>query len=186
MKKKCFRNNSIALRDQIPENLRKEKSERIFLRLKELDVYQRAKSVFIFVSMGSEVQTINWFPELMREKEIYIPSTRKGDSEMKMVSVHHLEELEVNYWGLLELPQNLVAERERQTADLIVTPGLAFDPKGYRMGYGGGFYDRFFATHDGFRLGVGFSEQLVKEVPHDHFDETLHAFLSEKDYLSFL
>lgn len=185
MKKKCLRNNSIAIRDKIPESVRKEKSRAIFSRLMSLDEYKKARRIFIFVSMGSEVETLHWLDELLREKEVLIPATKKGDPEMKMARLLSKDELVENYWGLLELPEDLAREREETTCDFIITPGLAFDKKGYRMGYGGGFYDRFFSTHEGFRLGVGFHEQLVDDVPRDEYDLPVHAFLSETDYLIF-
>ena len=185
MKKKCLRNNYKKIRDEIPESARKEKSQAIFSRLKTLDEFIKAKRIFLFVSMGSEVETLHWLDELLREKEVLIPATKKGDPEMKMARLLSKDELVENYWGILELPEDLAKAREETTCDLIITPGLAFDKNGYRVGYGGGFYDRFFSTHEGFRLGVGFHEQFVEEVPRDVYDLPVHAFLSETDYLIF-
>lgn len=185
MKKKCLRNNYIARRDEMPESTRKEKSRAIFSRLKSLEEYKKTRRIFIFVSMGSEVETICWLDELLKDKEVLIPATKKGDPEMKMARLLSKDELVKNYWGIMELPEDLVPEREENTCDLIITPGLAFDRAGYRLGYGGGFYDRFFSSHKGFRLGVGFHEQLVDELPRDDYDLPVHAFLSETDYLVF-
>lgn len=185
MKKKCFRNNYKKIRDEIDASARKEKSRAIFSRLKTTDEYKKAKRIFLFVSMGSEVETIHWLDDLLKEKEVLIPATKKGDSEMKMARLLSKDELVENHWGILELPEDLATAREETVCDLIVTPGLAFDHSGYRMGYGGGFYDRFFSNHEGFRLGVGFHEQLVEEVPRDAYDLPVHAFLSETDYLLF-
>ena len=84
MKKKCLRNNYIASRDEMPESTRKEKSRAIFSRLKSLEEYKKARRIFIFVSMGSEVETICWLDELLKDKEVLIPATKKGDSEIKM------------------------------------------------------------------------------------------------------
>ena len=185
MKKKCLRNNYIAIRDEIPESARKEKSQKIFSRLKSLEEYKKARRIFIFVSMGSEVETIFWLDELLENKEVLIPATKKGDPEMKMARLLSKDELVENYWGILELPEDLVPEREENTCDLIITPGLAFDRQGYRIGYGSGFYDRFFSSHEGYRLGVGFHEQLVDDLPRDEYDLPVHAFLSDADYLVF-
>lgn len=185
MKKKCLRNNYKKIRDEIPESARKEKSLAIFSRLKTLDEFIKAKRLFLFVSMGSEVETLRWLDELLREKEVLIPATKKGDPEMKMARLLSKDELIENYWGILELPEDLAKTREEKTCDLIITPGLAFDKNGYRVGYGGGFYDRFFSAHEGFRLGVGFHDQLVDDVPRDEYDLPVHAFLSETDYLIF-
>ena len=185
MKKKCLRNNYIAIRDEMPESARKEKSRAIFSRLQSLDEYKKARQIFIFVSMGSEVETIGWLDELLENKEVLIPATKKGDPEMKMARLLSKDELVENYWGILELPEDLVPEREENACGLIITPGLAFDRQGYRLGYGGGFYDRFFSIHEGFRLGVGFHEQLVDDLPRNEYDLPVHAFLSDADYLTF-
>ena len=188
MKKTSIRNNLKTARNEMNPDIRKKASETIFKRLKSLPVYKNSDSVFIFVSMGSEVETIQWIPEILKEKKVYVPLAPKGGAmimTMIMTEIKSLDELEPNPLGILELPGDKIKDRRRESVDLIITPGLAFDGEGYRMGYGGGYYDRFFATHDGHRLGVGFHDQLVEELPRDEYDLPVDAFLSEKDYLSF-
>ena len=184
MKKTSIRNNLKAARNKLDPEMRKKTSETIFQRLKSRPVYEKSDSVFIFVSMGSEVETIEWIPEILKEKKVYVPLAPKGGA-MIMTEIKGLDELAPNSLGILELPQEKINDRRRENVDLIITPGLAFDGEGYRMGYGGGYYDRFFATHDGYRLGVGFHDQLVTDLPRDEYDLPVDAFLSEKDYLSF-
>lgn len=184
MKKTSIRNNLKAARNKMNPEMRRKASETIFERLKSLPVYKKSDSVFIFVSMGSEVETIEWIPEILKEKKVYVPLAPKGGA-MIMTEIKSLEELTPNPMGILELPAEKIIDRRRDSVDLVITPGLAFDGAGYRMGYGGGYYDRFFATHDGYRLGVGFHDQLVEELPRDEYDLPVDGFLSEKDYLSF-
>lgn len=182
MKKTSIRNNLKLARNEISPDIRKKASDEIFSRLQSLPIYKKSRSVFIFVSMGSEVETIRWIPKMLREKKVYVPLAPKHEP-MIMTEIESLDELERNALGILELPTEKIRDRHRESVDLIITPGLAFDEEGYRMGYGGGYYDRFFATHAGYRLGVGFHNQLVKSVPRDEYDLPVHAFLSEKDYL---
>lgn len=184
MKKTSIRNNLKTARNEMNPDIRKKASEIIFERLKSLPVYKNSDSVFIFVSMGSEVETIEWIPEILRDKKVYVPLAPKGE-EMIMTEIKSLDELEPNALGILELPQEKINDRRRENVDLIITPGLAFDGEGYRMGYGGGYYDRFFATHDGYRLGVGFHDQFVDRLPRGEYDLPVDAFLSEEDYLIF-
>lgn len=184
MKKTSIRNNLKTARNEMNPDIRKKASETIFERLKSLPVYKNSDSVFIFVSMGSEVETIQWIPEILKEKKVYVPLAPKGGA-MIMTEIKSLDELDPNALGILELPEDKIKDRHRESVDLIITPGLAFDGEGYRMGYGGGYYDLFFATHDGHRLGVGFHDQLVEELPRNEYDLPVDAFLSEKDYLSF-
>ncbi|MDD7362554.1 MAG: 5-formyltetrahydrofolate cyclo-ligase [Peptoniphilus sp.] len=184
MKKTSFRNISIERRDAIDPAKRRDASDRIFERLLDLDCYKRATSVFVFVSMGSEVETARWIPHMLEEKSVYVPFVKKG-SPMLMTEIYRLDELEQNRWGILELPEDIARDRTRDEVDLVLTPGLAFDREGYRMGYGGGYYDRFFSDCRAFKLAVGFHEQLVDAVPKDEYDRSVDAFLSEEDYLLF-
>ena len=68
--------------------------------------------------------------------------------------------------------------------DVIVTPAVAFDRRGRRVGYGGGYYDRFFlrARSDAFRVGAAFGVQLVDgDLPAGHFDLRVHAVVTESE-----
>lgn len=184
MKKTSIRNNLKIARNEIDPDIRKKASDDIFSRLQSLPIYKKSRSVFIFVSMGSEVETIRWIPEMLREKKVYVPLAPKHEP-MIMTEIESLDELERNALGILELPAEKIKDRRRESVDLIITPGLAFDAKGYRMGYGGGYYDRFFASHEGYRLGVGFHDQLINHIPREPYDLPVEAFLSETDYLIF-
>jgi len=69
--------------------------------------------------------------------------------------------------------------------DFFLVPLLACDQQGYRLGYGGGYYDRALAGAAGFRCGVGFNHQLVEQLPTEPHDQALHAFLSEQGVTTF-
>ncbi|HXF36758.1 MAG TPA: 5-formyltetrahydrofolate cyclo-ligase, partial [Actinomycetota bacterium] len=72
-----------------------------------------------------------------------------------------------------------------QELDAVVVPGLAFDRRGYRVGYGGGFFDRFLprTRPDAFRVGICFHLQLVEEVPHGAGDEPVDAVVTEREVI---
>jgi 5-formyltetrahydrofolate cyclo-ligase len=65
--------------------------------------------------------------------------------------------------------------------DLVITPGLAFDRRGHRLGYGGGHYDRYFARlqRSALRVGVGFSIQLVDELPTEPSDRPVDLVVTD-------
>ena len=69
--------------------------------------------------------------------------------------------------------------------DFFLIPLLACDTRGYRLGYGGGYYDRALVTSRGFRCGVGYTDQYVASLPAEEHDQRLDAFLSEKGINSF-
>ena len=64
--------------------------------------------------------------------------------------------------------------------DLLVVPGVAFDEKGYRLGYGKGYYDKVLARKKIFSIGLGYSLQLLEKVPRGKYDERLDAIVTEE------
>ena len=72
-------------------------------------------------------------------------------------------------FGILEPPESAVCA-ESCEVDLVVTPGMAFDAAGFRLGRGRGFYDRWLEGLTAFRCGIGFDHQLVSDVPHESHD----------------
>lgn len=90
------------------------------------------------------------------------------------------DNLVVSRFGVLEPP----VRHTIVTPDIIVTPLLAFDSTGYRLGFGGGFYDRTIAElrklSDFYAVGAAFEGQEIDNVPHDKFDQRLDAIVTEK------
>ena len=66
---------------------------------------------------------------------------------------------------------------------LIIIPGIAFDRKGGRIGYGKGYYDRFLAKTNAFRLALTFDFQILERVPTEKHDETMNGILSESGFV---
>lgn len=188
MQKTYYRNIYRKERDAIPEKIRALYSSLTLSHIKNSSLYKVSDSIFIFVSMGSEIQTIDWIPQILKErKRVYIPYIEKGNSSMYMTEIYSLDELEENSMGLHQIPKELLEERIRQKVDLVFTPGLAFDNQGFRLGYGGGFYDRFFSLNKYNKaIGVGFSLQKNKNFPHGNYDIPIDGFFSEKGFESFI
>ncbi|HUT25895.1 MAG TPA: 5-formyltetrahydrofolate cyclo-ligase, partial [Sumerlaeia bacterium] len=83
--------------------------------------------------------------------------------------------------GLMEPRENARACRGAKPFDLIIVPGIAFDRRGYRIGFGAGMYDRFLVSHlDSRRLALAYSLQIVDHVPADPHDLPVHAILTEE------
>lgn len=87
--------------------------------------------------------------------------------------------LETGAYGIKAPPESAPAV-DVQSIDLFLVPLLACDDRGYRLGYGGGYYDRILSVARGFRCGVGFSFQRVPTLPSEQHDVCVHAFLSER------
>lgn len=187
MEKKQFRNIYKEKTKKLGENARIFASQEILKKLKKLSIYKNSRHIFVFVGIEEEVDTETWIPSLLSDgKRISVPFVEKGNSHMIATEIFNSQELEDGFWGLRQIPKGKIASRTVEDFDLILVPGLAFSMDGYRVGYGGGFYDRFLKKYPQAKtLGIGFHIQLTKDVPKNSYDVPLHGFLSEEEYLLF-
>lgn len=178
MDKKELRKKYTKVRADVED---KEGKDRLIRKnLRELEIYKKAKSVFVFISYKSEVDTRGIIEDILADgKKLLVPLV-KG-SEMIAVEVKGIDDLEPNKMGILEPKSG----DEVTDVDLTITPGLAFDKNGFRLGYGGGYYDKFFAKVDTVRMGIGYSDQYVESIVHEDYDKALEYLLTEEGLIEF-
>ena len=164
-----------ALRKQIREKKRamttieiEEASARLGEQFAASEAYRQAKSIYGYLPYNQEVRTVPMLERAIREgKRVAVPKCY-GD-EMRFIWMEDLSKVEKGYAGIPEpIADGPVADDE--TA-LVLMPGLAFDPEGRRIGYGGGFYDRFLARepeHPTLALCYGF--QMFPKLETEEFD----------------
>ena len=176
-------------RENIDKKTKLKFDEKIRKTLLEKDVYINSKVVFIYVNMDSEVDPLEIIKELLVSNKTLavpkvIPVTLK-ERQMKALKIESLLQLnESGAFGILE-PSSF-CEDVSEEVDLIIIPGLAFDLKGNRLGYGGGFYDRFLSKYpNSKRVALCYDFQIYDEIPHEFFDEKMDLIISEKRSISF-
>jgi len=173
--KRELRKRIIAQRDLLSDDERK--SSQILLKEHVLSHqwFREAKELLVFVSYGSEIDTGEIISEAHRlQKKIYVPKI-DGDV-MEFYRIMPGEELKEGYKGILE-PDLLVAHekfvflKEKTDNSLMIMPGVAFDAKRNRIGYGKGFYDKYLADKPELRtIAVGFDMQIVPEIEAEETD----------------
>ncbi|MFD2925972.1 5-formyltetrahydrofolate cyclo-ligase [Halobacillus naozhouensis] len=117
-------------------------------------------------------------------KKIVVP---KCDPELKILTFYDLqsyEQLEVVYYGLQEPSPAKSQAIEKKEIDLLIVPGLIFDRKGYRIGFGGGFYDRFLADFNGVTVSLVSEKQVTEELPSEGFDIPVQHIITEENWLT--
>jgi 5-formyltetrahydrofolate cyclo-ligase len=145
-----------------------------------VDAVRRARTVLIFYSFGSEIPTRGLIARLSREgKRILLPYL---DEERRMeAAVVEPGEVPVPAgYGPKEPARRVPVDPAE--VDVVIAPGLAFDRLGYRLGYGGGHYDRYLRRlgPEAVRIGIGFSVQLVDEVPAGPGDQLLDLVVTDQ------
>lgn len=164
-----------ALRAQIremkramsPEQIQK-KSEKLGEMLFASQLYQKASTIYGYLPYNQEVRTTFMLEHALKQgKKVAVPKIF-GD-EMRFIYLEDLSSVEKGYSGIPEPIEDGPVARDEKA--LVLVPGLAFDAKGNRMGYGGGFYDKFFAQEPEHpTIALCYSFQMVEEIPVEAYD----------------
>ena len=154
-----------------------ELSARISERIIAMPEYRAAKRIFCYYALSMEVQTAGLIREMLREgKEVYLPVTGK-DNSIKAVRLSRPEALHKGAFRVMEPDGD--EEIDPAGLDLILTPGLAFDRAGGRIGYGAGCFDRFLPRCRGLIVGLALEMQMVERVPMEPHDVFMHRIVTE-------
>ena len=160
---------------------RKDKNNKILEKLTECPEVVLASSIFCYLSTNLEAQTdqfILWC--LQNRKTILVPKIIDGD--IYPVEIDSLNNLEKNNFGIRE--PGALSNVFTNKIDVIVIPGLGFDKKKQRIGYGKGHYDKYFARENRMlgmtiKIGLCFSELVLEEIPTEEHDFGVDILISE-------
>jgi 5-formyltetrahydrofolate cyclo-ligase len=141
--------------------------------------FVKARVVFSYYSLGREVDTVRLLQyALDAGKTVALPVCFKGGI-MEARAITDLKELTRSDYGLLE-PLNSERVVLPEELDFIVVPALAYDCDGYRLGWGGGYYDRYLTKTGAFRTGIGRHRLLREQLPREAHDVPVDCVVTEK------
>lgn len=165
--------------EKVPADRLEAASNRIMMQLIELPEFREAQSVFCYVSAEHEIRTWEILHHAMKcGKKVCVPKC-DGHGFMEARQIHRLEELQAGFQGILEAPANSVPVDH---PDLCIIPCIACDMEGYRLGHGGGYYDRYLFSHPGMpTILLAGSWQVCNKLPHDPWDQKADRMLTENE-----
>jgi 5-formyltetrahydrofolate cyclo-ligase len=180
--KKELRREILKMRNAMPPEERAAKSAIITNRLTELDDIRRASTIMVFVNFGSEVETdglISRGWEL--GKRIIAPLCFPETREMDPCIIKDFSDLEIGNYGIREPKADCAPVVPHEEIDVVLIPAVAFDRQRQRIGYGGGYYDRFLPKAPrATRIGVVFSCQIIAEVSVGPYDIPAQMIVTEE------
>lgn len=183
-----LRRTILGERDLLPQSEQQERSSRICTRLFRLEEVQRAGTVFIYMHFRSEVQTAEFINLcLLLGKTVTIPFTVPDEKRLMAVRITDPErDVEPGFHGIPEPVHGLRLKNgyfAPQGIDIAIVPGSVFDPGGGRLGYGGGYYDRFLEKEaaGALRIGAAYEMQLVENVPLERHDQLMDMVVTEEN-----
>ena len=147
--------------------------------LQTLPAFQKADTVLCYLAAGSEAETRGIIEACLRTgKCVGLPRCYE-DSRMEFMPVTHVSQAnERSAFGISEPPHG--EPIDPGDADLCIVPALAFDRRGFRLGYGMGFYDRYLKRFSGVAAGLCFEESLRDTLPTNRNDRPVHLIITEQ------
>ncbi|WP_053955332.1 5-formyltetrahydrofolate cyclo-ligase [Inediibacterium massiliense] len=186
--KENIRKNILKKRKDLSVEEVTQKSSEIFKHLKSLSIYNNAKNVMVYMDFRNEVKTDKIIEDLLSQnKKVILPISIKETKQLLLSELKDPQkELYVSTYGILEPKENFIREVDPKTIDLVLVPGVAFDRFGFRIGYGAGYYDRFFQRihHPIISIGLAFDLQIIDKVPTHPLDYPLDYILTEKEIIT--
>ena len=144
LSKSALRSRSLTRRQALSPEHRKRTDSKIFARVFALEPVKLALSIFIYVSVHEEVDTRQPISEILTAgKDVFVPHITRGNG---MVAAPFLNWSQL-VLGPLKIPAPTQSGTPSRRPDVAIVPGLCFNEQGYRLGYGGGYYDRWLGQH---------------------------------------
>lgn len=159
-------------------------SKKIIAKFWELPQLKTAKKVMAYASMRKEIKTFELLEDLLDQGFLlYLPYTRKEVIDLGTAKINDLnQDLKEGVFGVQEPIKRIRDEEIPPDLDIVIVPGACFTYEGYRIGYGGGYYDSFLSKHANNSLKVGFSYDcfIVDSIPVESHDVPVDIIITEK------
>ncbi len=188
MDKKTLRREYENRRQSLTATQRLEAGAKLLTNVQGLPEVQAAKRLASFVSFRSEIATEALHQWLLDNgKKLALPKVFLDKRLMVFYWVDDLSTLVKGPYGIYEPDETRHPVASPEQFDVIFSPGLAFDQHGYRLGYGGGYYDKLFSTEgvDAARIGLAFAIQLTDRLVVEAYDQPLNLVVTEEGVTEF-
>ncbi len=174
--KRILRQNVLAIRDSLTPEEIAERSGKIEEMLFEEEHFKKAKTVAFYIPKGNEVQTKSMIEHAIREgKEVLVPVT---NDEITMCGFTSFFDMAPGKFGVPE-PKHHVPKDN--LAEVVLVPGIVFGLCMHRIGYGKGYYDRYFKKNPkAFKIGLAFDFQVMDELPRHKHDIPTELIITDK------
>ena len=161
---------------------KKEKTEldnKILNTLVNLPEWKKAKKILIYIAHRYEIQTSGILRIFLKKKQIIVPKTHLRFHSLSLHKIKSPDDLFIGRYGLLE-PNPGTQMIEPEEVDLAVIPGMVFDLKGHRIGYGKGYYDKLNKHLKCKKISLAYNFQIIDNIPAEKHDQPIDILITEK------
>ena len=147
-----------------------------------LDIIKSYDEVLCYVSSDIEVDTRELLNVLFddKSKKILVPRCESKSNRMFFYPISGYNDLEKGHYGILEPKAHIKRQEVFSNNSCCIVPALCYDERGYRVGFGKGFYDRFLNTYVGAKIGLCYSNSIVSQIDNDNTDIKADIIITER------
>jgi 5-formyltetrahydrofolate cyclo-ligase len=179
--KQRLRKKYTAIRSGLTQEQRRETDSLILGRLLRSAPYRDCATLLCYVSTDQEADTRGLIEQALADgKRVCVPCCIKGTREMSFHIIESLHELVPRAFGILEPDPEKSPRLTDFSGSICIVPGLAFDFSGHRLGYGGGYYDRFLKAYEGAAVGICYQSCMRRSLIHGRYDVACDYVVTEK------
>lgn len=173
--KQQIRDEMLKKRNELDSSKAKEKSSEIIKKVCLLKEFKESKVIHCYISNGKEVETLNFIKGICNNKKIVVPYFVNNCLESSIFK--ESDQLKKGNFDFLEpsKPENF----PKKDINLIIIPGIAFDKKGNRIGYGKGCYDKFLDQIPAKKIALAYDFQIVDNIPEEEHDVKVDCIITE-------
>lgn len=158
------------------------RSNEIIKNLENLREFKEAEKIACYISFNNEVFTHGLIKKYIKEKKILVPVVNKERKEIELSLLADWKDLSQGAYGILEPREKLIVN----DADIIIVPGIAFDKRGNRIGYGEGYYDRLLSKLKAIKIALAYDFQVLEKLPEEEHDIKMDMIVTEKGYYNIM
>ncbi|MFD1926563.1 5-formyltetrahydrofolate cyclo-ligase [Sporosarcina siberiensis] len=181
MNKKIMRNDMLAVLNKMEKTEHEQLSCKITERIITSKEFKNAETIGITISRFPEVDTRAIIEAAWAlNKKIAVPKCLPETRDMDFRNILSFNNLEIVYDRLLEPIINKTESVPKESIDLQIVPGVVYTTRGYRIGFGGGYYDRYIKNFKGISISLAFECQITSGVPAENHDIPVAQIFTEK------
>lgn len=155
------------------------RDEMIADRFTKSEAYLSCEKLLIYISGEIEVDTTSIIEDAFSKgKTVLVPRCVKGTNIMEFYRINSFDDLDTGSYGILE-PDKKCEKYDGFDNSVCVVPGLSFDLRGYRLGFGKGFYDRFLTEHDIPAIGLCYENCISETLPAESHDVSVDCIVTQ-------
>jgi len=181
MEKSKLRDKILKLRNSLDPTMKTIYDEIIFQSVIRLEEYQSAAAIYCYIDFKNEVSTEKIIAHAFsQQKKVAVPKIDAG--KMNFYYIKSFDDLTPGYYNIMEPATDQIADEH----GFMILPGVAFDKQGHRIGYGGGFYDKYLSAHrDLYKAAIAYDFQILDSITFEPHDIPIDILISEKGRIKY-